>query len=51
MLHLHLGLNKEAQMVWEVTVTQIDSEALSYWEIAADNAVGQVLERYVGSIQ
>ena len=45
-VHLFLGLNTEAQMVWQVTVTQKGSEDLSYWEIAADNAVGQVLERY-----
>ncbi len=50
-VHLFLGLNTKAQMVWQVTVTQKGSVDLSYWEIAADNAVGQVLERYIGGVQ
>ncbi len=45
-LHLRLGVNVEGIPTWQITVTQAQSAALTFWELRADT--GEFLQRNVG---
>jgi hypothetical protein len=42
MLHMRLALNESGVPTWQITVTQQESSALTFWELAADT--GEILQ-------